>query len=55
MAKISKNARTDRNLNKQDSKNMVKIIKAVKDETTGSYSYKQIMVHKDKVKEVLGN
>ena len=50
MAKISKNARTDRGQNK-DAKNFVKVIKAVKSEKTGSYTYREKMVHKDKVKE----
>jgi len=52
MAKVSKNARTDRG-KFSGGKDMVKIIVAVKNSETGSYSYKEKMVHKDKVKEEL--
>lgn len=50
MAKVSKNSRTDRGKNK-DAKNYVKVIKAVKSEKTGAYTYREKMVHKDNVKE----
>lgn len=50
MAKVSKNARTDRGRN-TEAKNYVKVIKAVKSEKTGAYTYREKMVHKDKVKE----
>jgi hypothetical protein len=51
MAKISKNARTDRHLNQGESKNFVKVIKAVKSSKTGAYTYREKMVHKDNVKD----
>ncbi|MCB0540399.1 MAG: DUF4295 domain-containing protein [Chitinophagales bacterium] len=50
MAKVSKNARTDRGLNKE-AKNFVKVIKAVKSAKTGAYTYREKMIHKDNVKE----
>ncbi|TVR77725.1 MAG: DUF4295 domain-containing protein [Chitinophagaceae bacterium] len=49
MAKVSKNARTDR---VAGSKDMVKVIRAVKSKS-GSYSFKSKIVHKDNVKESL--
>lgn len=50
--KISKNARVaQRAGNAGSGKDHVKVVKAVKDPVTGKYSYKQMMVHKDKVKE----
>ena len=48
--KVSKNARTDRG-NNADAKNFVKVIKAVKSEKTGAYTYREKIVHKDNVKE----
>jgi Domain of unknown function (DUF4295) len=52
--KVSKNARVaQRAANAGSGKDFVKIVRSVKDATTGSYSYKQQMVHKDKVKEFL--
>lgn len=50
MAKVSKNARTDRGKNK-GAKDFVKVIKAVKSEKTGAYTYKEKMIHKDSVKD----
>lgn len=50
MAKVSKNARTDRG-NKEESKNFVKVIKAVKSSKTGAYTYREKMIHKDEVKD----
>ena len=52
MAKVSKNARTDRGLNKA-SKDIVKVIKAFKSQKTGSYAFKEGYVHKDNVKQFL--
>ena len=51
MGKISKNARTDRGLNKQE-KNMVKVIKPIKSKK-GTYSFQPKIVHKDDVKSFL--
>ncbi len=52
MAKVSKNARVaQRAANAGSGRDFVKVVKSVKDETTGKYSYKEVMIHKDKVKE----
>jgi hypothetical protein len=50
--KISKNARVaQRATNAGSGKDHVRAIKSVKDPITGKYSYKEVMVHKDKVEE----
>lgn len=50
--KVSKNARVaQRAANAGSGKDHVKVIKSVKDPVTGKYSYKQLIVHKDKVKD----
>ncbi len=52
MAKVSKNARTDRG-KFSGGKDMVKVIVAVKNEKTGAYTFKEKVVHKDKAKDEL--
>ncbi len=52
MAKVSKNARTDRQA-QAGSKDYVKVIKAVKSKTSSSYGFLEKIVHKDKVQEFL--
>ena len=42
-------------LQKKESKNMAKVIKAVKNEKTGSYSFREEMVTVDRVKDVLNS
>ena len=50
--KVSKNARVaQRAANAGSGKDHVKVVKSIKDPVTGKYTYKQIMVHKDKVKD----
>jgi hypothetical protein len=50
--KFSKHARVaQRAANAGSGKDHVKVIKAVKDPVTGRYTYKQQIVHKDKVKD----
>ncbi len=50
--KVSKNARVgQRAANAGTGKDHVKVVKSVKDPVTGKYSYKQLIIHKDKVKE----
>ena len=50
--KVSKNARVaQRAANAGSGKDHVKVVKAVKDPVTGNYTYKQMIVHKDKVKD----
>jgi len=52
MAKVSKNSRVGkRAANAGSGRDFVKVVKSVKNETTGKYSYKEVMIHKDKVKE----
>jgi len=50
--KVSKNARVaQRAANAGSGKDHVKVVKSVKDPVTGRYSYKEQIVHKDKVKD----
>jgi hypothetical protein len=52
MAKISKNAKVaKRSQNAGSGRDFVKVVKSIKDPKTGKYSYKEQMVHKDKVKD----
>lgn len=54
MAKISKNARVaQRAANAGSGKDHVKVIKSIKNPETGRYTYKQMILHKDKVDEFL--
>jgi hypothetical protein len=52
MAKVSKNARTDRAKNVQE-KNMVKVIKAIKSPKSGAYTFKEKVLHKDLVNQFM--
>ena len=50
--KVSKNARVaQRAANAGSGKDHVKVIKSIKDPVTGRYTYKQAIVHIDKVKD----
>ncbi|HRG69714.1 MAG: DUF4295 domain-containing protein [Saprospiraceae bacterium] len=52
MAKVSKNARVaQRAANAGSGRDHVKVIKSIKDPVTGKYTYKELIVHKDKVKD----
>ncbi|MCB0549547.1 MAG: DUF4295 family protein [Phaeodactylibacter sp.] len=52
MAKVSKNARVaQRSANAGSGRDHVKVVKSIKDPKTGKYSYKEVIIHKDKVKE----
>ena len=52
MAKISKNARVaQRAATAGSGRDFVKVVKSVKDPKTGKYSYKELMIHKNRVKE----
>lgn len=54
MAKVSKNARVaQRAANAGSGRDHVKVVVSIKNPTTGKYSYKESMVHKDKVQEFL--
>lgn len=52
MAKVSKNSKVDRGKT-VDSKTMVKVIKAIKSDKTGAYSFVEKFVHKDSLQEEL--
>ena len=52
MAKISKNARVaQRAANAGSGRDFTKVVKSIKDPVTGKYTYKEMIIHKDKVKE----
>jgi len=52
--KVSKNSRVgQRAANAGSGRDHVKVVKSVKDPVTGKYSYKQVIIHKDSVKEFL--
>lgn len=52
MAKVSKNAKVaQRAANVGSGRDFVKVIKSIKDPVSGKYTFKEQMVHKDKVKE----
>lgn len=52
--KVSKNAKiAERSKSAGSGKDHVKVILSVKDPVTGAYSFKEQIVHKDKVKDVL--
>ncbi|MBK8721851.1 MAG: DUF4295 family protein [Saprospiraceae bacterium] len=54
--KVSKNARVaQRAANAGSGKDFVKVIRSIKDPIKGTYSYKEVMIHKDKVKEFFEN
>lgn len=54
--KVSKNSRVGkRAANAGSGRDFVKVVKSVKDPATGKYSYKEVMVHKDNVKEFFAN
>lgn len=52
MGKVSKNAKVDQRLaNAGGGKDFVKVVKSIKDPVTGKYTYKELMIHKDEVKD----
>jgi hypothetical protein len=52
MAKVSKNSRVGkRAANAGSGRDFVKVVKSEKDPKTGKYTYKELMIHKDNVKE----
>ncbi len=52
MGKVSKNSKVTRG-SASNTKNHVKIVVSEKDPKTGSYVYKEKMIHKDKLDEYL--
>ena len=56
MAKAAKTAiKTKDQKAAAEAKNWSKVIKAVRSSKTGAYTFKEAIVHKDKVKEFLAN
>ena len=56
MGKVSKNARVaQRAANAGSGKDFVKVVQSIKNDLTGKYTYKEVMIHKDKVKEFFAN
>ena len=54
MAKVaSKNAKVKDQKAAAEAKNWSKVIKAVRSPKTGAYTFKETIVHKDKVKDFL--
>lgn len=53
MAKAAKTAIKSDAKGGADSKNFTKVIKTVRSPKTGAYSFKEAIVHKDKVKDFL--
>jgi hypothetical protein len=54
MAKAaSKNAKTKDAKAAAEAKNWTKVIRAVRSEKTGAYTFKEQIVHKDKVKDFM--
>jgi len=52
MAKVSKNSRTGkRPVNAGSGRDMVKVVKSIKNPVSGKYTYKEVILHKDKVKD----
>lgn len=52
--KVSKNAKVaDRARNAGSGKDFVKVVKSIKDPVSGKYTFKEVMIHKDKVDEYL--
>ena len=56
MAKVaSKNAKIKDSKASAEAKNWTKVIRAVRSPKTGAYTFKENIVHKDKIKEYLAN
>ena len=54
MAKVSKNSRVgQRAANAGSGRDYVKVVQSIKNPETGSYSYKEVMIHKDKLDDFM--
>lgn len=54
MAKVSKNSRVgQRAANAGSGRDFIKVVQSIKDPKTGKYSYKEVMIHKDKIDEFM--
>lgn len=55
MAKAAKTAQKKDPKVSADAKNWTKVIKAVRSPKSGAYTFKESIIHKDKIKEYLAN
>jgi hypothetical protein len=55
MAKAAKTAQKKDPKQALEAKNYTKVIKAVRSAKSGAYTFKEGMVHKDKIKDFLAN
>ena len=56
MAKVAKTAiKTKDQKAAADAKNWTKVIRTLRSPKTGAYTFKEAIVHKDKIKEFLGS
>jgi hypothetical protein len=54
MAKVSKNAKVaQRAANAGSGRDYVKVVRSIKNPETGKYSYKEVIMHKDKLQDYL--
>ena len=54
MAKVSKNSRVGkRAANAGSGRDYVKVVQSIKNPETGNYSYKEVMIHKDKLDDFM--
>ncbi|MGB3798241.1 MAG: DUF4295 family protein [Lewinella sp.] len=54
MAKVSKNSRVgQRAANAGSGRDYVKVVQSIKNPETGNYSYKEVMIHKDKLDDFM--
>ncbi len=54
--KVSKNSRVgQRAANAGSGRDHVRVVKSIKDPATGKYTYKEVIIHKDNVKEFFAN
>ncbi len=53
MAKAAKTAQKKDPKQAAEAKNYTKVIKAVRSPKTGAYTFKEVILHKDKVKDFL--
>jgi len=52
--KVSKNSRVGkRAANAGSGRDHVKVVKSIKDPVSGKYTYKEVIIHKDSVKDFL--
>lgn len=55
MAKQAKTAIKSKDKTDVDAKNYTKVIRAVRSPKSGAYSFKETIIHKDKIKDLLNS